>query len=67
MFMQPENQKRYFEATARKCSTGEKVKKLRKIYEKYAEKVQESLKQLIQKRTEKNLQIFFNHYQTFTA
>lgn len=67
MFMLPENQKKYFAATAECCKNGEAVKELRKKYEKYAKEVQHDLKQLAQKQNEKSWKKFFKSYQRFTA
>lgn len=67
MFMLPENQKKYFAATAECCKNGKAVRELRKKYERYAAEVQHDLKQLAEKQNEKNWQKFFKSYQRFTA
>jgi len=67
MFMLPENQKKYFTATAECCKNGKAVRELRKKYERYAAEVQHDLKKLAEKQNEKNWQKFFKSYQRFTA
>lgn len=67
MFMQAENQKKYFEATAKLCKDGKTVKKLRKKYELYARDVQKNLEELMKEESVENLETFLKDYQRFTA
>lgn len=67
MFIRSEDIKTSCETIYELCSSGEKVRKLRKIYEKYAQEVQESLEMVIKKTNKKNVDKFFADYQRFTA
>lgn len=67
MFIRSEDIKTSCETIYELCSSGEKVRKLRKIYEKYAQEVQESIKMVIKKTNKKNVDKFFADYQRFTA